>query len=998
MQLFGINIEKIKTAEEKSAAIVAPSNEDGASQIVSSGSAFFGVYLDVEGAIKNESQAIQSYREIASYAEVDAAISDIVDEAIPNEDDSSQIDLICDEEISENIRESIQAEFKTVLNLLNFGDVGSDVFRQWYVDGRINYQVLVDKNNPNRGILELRKIEATKIKKIREIKKEKSESGVDIITGAEEYFLFNEAGFITSAGPSSNSVAGAAVGVKLSPDSVIYVPSGLTDVTGQTVQGHLHKAIRPVNQLRLMEDSLLINRIARAPERRIFYVDVGTLPKGKADQYMKDIMNQYRNKMVYDSVTGQVKSEKKHQCLAMDTKIPLLDGRTLTIEEIAKEYSAGETLWAYSCDPITGKFAPGLISWAGKTRENAEVLTITLDNGKTITCTPDHKFPVWNKGFVSAEDLLIGESMVPHYTRDEVLNKKTNQRDRKPKPYAQIFANDLKKWQFLHRAVSAWKDSVGIDNEFVYKESRFDLDKKTIHHKNFNKFDNSPDNLVRMNSSDHANYHRNIISLEVRQAMGRHTRDLGLGFFNRNHPEYHQWHVNAGHSGGTASSISGASLANYAKGRTVLADLMQDQEWNSWFREQQTLGWTADLRKKSSDNAKLHGLSAKGNAAKQELYADKDSDTCKLHSLRYKTEYSQSIIEHVMSYAQQQFSAKEAARLINECSDLVAEFAEMNADKVMSNKDYSKITDDDVTRIALHLVGGYTKLKESMQFRNHKIVNIERLTDRMDTGCITIDGEEKYHNHHTFALDAGIYTRNSMLEDYWLPRRDNSKSTEITTLPGATNLNQIDDVTIFKTNMYQSLNVPMSRMQPETGFSLGRTTEISRDELKFQKFIDRLRKKFSQLFYDTLKTQLVLKGVCNDIEWKELREYIHFRFQRDNFFSELKNLDVLQARMAIMPQIDPYLGKYFSKYWVQKNILKFTDEMVEQMDQEIYDEKDDPMAKPSFAGGMDPSMMGGGGGMPPPPMGGDPSGADGSGQDDDGQDQQQFPLQGQQGQ
>jgi hypothetical protein len=530
LDLFGLSITKIKPAEEKSAGIVAPMNDDGAIEInTSSGAGFFGVYVDVEGAIKNEADAIRTYRELASFAEVDKALMDIVDEAIPHEDDSHQIDLIINDDLnySDVLRNSIQDSFKEVLNLLNFEQNSSDIFKKWYVDGRLYYQIIVDKKNLKRGIIELRPIESTKIKKVREIKKDKSQMGVDIVSGVEEYFVYNETGFSTH-GHGSNSATNTVTGAKLSPDTILYVPSGQWDITGQVPQGFLHKAIRPINQLRMMEDSLVVNRVARAPERRIFYVDTGSLPKGKAESYLKDMMNQYRNKMVYDSKTGMVKDEKKYM---------------------------------------------------------------------------------------------------------------------------------------------------------------------------------------------------------------------------------------------------------------------------------------------------------------------------------------------------------------------------------------------------------------------------------------------------------------SMLEDYWLPRRDGNKGTEITTLPGASNLGQIEDVTLFQQRVYDALNVPISRMNGETGFSLGRTSEISRDEFKFQKFIDKLRRKFSLLIYDALKTQLILKGICNDAEWEQIKSSLHFRFQRDNYFSELKNLDILQARMAIMPQIDPYLGKYFSKLWTQKTILGFTEEQIKIMDMEIDDEQGDPMAKPSFApGGFGDDGSGGGGGQPPPiDGGGDPT-------------------------
>jgi len=188
----------------------------------------------------------------------------------------------------------------------------------------------------------------------------------------------------------------------------------------------------------------------------------------------------------------------------------------------------------------------------------------------------------------------------------------------------------------------------------------------------------------------------------------------------------------------------------------------------------------------------------------------------------------------------------------------------------------------------------------------------------------------------------------SFVEDFWLPRRDNGRGTEITTLPGAANLqSQLDIIEYFQKKLYQALNIPLSRLQgDQTVFGLGRASEITRDELKFQKFINRLRIKFSQLFYEALRIQLILRGICNSEEWEKLKQSIRFRFQSDNYFSELKNQDILQSRLQFLPQVDQYLGKYFSKEWVQKNILRMTDADIQEMEEQIENEKNDPTAQP----------------------------------------------------
>ena len=198
----------------------------------------------------------------------------------------------------------------------------------------------------------------------------------------------------------------------------------------------------------------------------------------------------------------------------------------------------------------------------------------------------------------------------------------------------------------------------------------------------------------------------------------------------------------------------------------------------------------------------------------------------------------------------------------------------------------------------------------------------------------------------------------SMLEDFWIPRRDGSKGTQIDTLDGAQNLNDLLDVEMFRKKLYQALNVPASRIESEAGFSMGRTTEITRDEVKFQKFIDRLRLKFAQIFFDSLRIQLTLKGILNTKEWEdEIRDQIKFRFQKDNYFSELKNLDILQSKVAIIQQVDPFLGKFFTKKYVMTKILSMSDDELKEFDEQIEIEKDDPSAQPTMMG-MPPMQPG----------------------------------------
>jgi len=480
-ELFGYKISKSK-GEEGGTSFTAPTSDDGAVDIAGGG--FGASYLNTDGREKTDLDLIRRYRDIAQQSECDTAIEDIINEGIVANERDIAVQIVLDNiPYSSKIKKTITEEFDEVLRLLKFEEKGHDLFRRWYVDGRIYFHKIIDQKSPRKGITELRYIDATKIKKVRKIEKEKDvKTGVDKIKKVQEFFLYNEKGLGST---------GASQGIQIHPDAITYVPSGVIDGNGGRVLSYLHKAIKPVNQLRMVEDSLVIYRISRAPERRIFYIDVGNLPKVKAEQYLKDVMNRYRNKLVYDATTGEVRDDRNHM---------------------------------------------------------------------------------------------------------------------------------------------------------------------------------------------------------------------------------------------------------------------------------------------------------------------------------------------------------------------------------------------------------------------------------------------------------------SMLEDFWLPRREGGRGTEITTLPGGQNLGEIDDIVYFQRKLFRSLNVPISRLEAESQFTLGRSTEITRDELKFTKFVQRIRKKFVPLFTDILKTQLLLKGVISPDDWKNIQEHIQYDFLADGHFAELKEAELLNDRINTLNQVEAYIGTFFSKTWVQKNVLRLTEIEIEEMQKEINKE------------------------------------------------------------
>ena len=344
MQIFGYKIEK-STAPQTEKSFVAPTDDGGVETIRAGG--YYGTYIDIDGTANNEIELIRKYRDISMMADIDTAIDDIVNDSIANLDDEAPVKLDLDEvDLSKNIKKMVQEEFQTLLNMLDFNLRAQDYFRHWYIDGRLFFHKVVDTANLKKGLTDIRYIDPRKIKKMREILKEKdTKTGVEFIKDIKEYFIYNERGLVPNKtftpAASLSSTAGATM--RIEKDSICFVPSGLKDMDRNMPLSYLHKAIRPANQLRMMENAAVIYRITRAPERRVFYVDVGNLPKIKAEQYLKGIMNQYRNKVVYDSQTGEIRDDKKFMSMLEDFWLPRREGgRGTQIETLPGGQGLGE--------------------------------------------------------------------------------------------------------------------------------------------------------------------------------------------------------------------------------------------------------------------------------------------------------------------------------------------------------------------------------------------------------------------------------------------------------------------------------------------------------------------------------------------------------------------------------------------------------------------------------------------------------------------------------
>ena len=341
-QLFGFEIVRKKEAEEKAQpdrlVTFAPEIKDDGAVVVAEGGVF-GTYLDLEGSARTESDLVAKYREMSLQPEVESAIDDIVNEFVSYDSDYKLVDINLDDlEFGNKVKDKIREEFKTIVQLLDFNNSGYEIVRRWYIDGRLYYHAIIDVQNPREGIQEIRYIDPRKIRKIREIKRvrrnsQASTAGQQVHTTEtkQEYYMYSERGFSggTRAGVSTTSyqpAAAGSTGIRIATDSIIHVTSGLMDASNQMVLSYLHKAIKPLNQLRTLEDATVIYRISRAPERRIFYIDVGNLPKIKAEQYLRDMMVRHKNRLVYDATTGDIRDDRKFMTMLEDFWLPRREG------------------------------------------------------------------------------------------------------------------------------------------------------------------------------------------------------------------------------------------------------------------------------------------------------------------------------------------------------------------------------------------------------------------------------------------------------------------------------------------------------------------------------------------------------------------------------------------------------------------------------------------------------------------------------------------------
>jgi len=689
----------------------------------------------------------------------------------------------------------------------------------------------------------------------------------------------------------------------------------------------LEKARRIWKQLLLSEDSMLVYRVTRAPERRVYKIYVGNIDDADVEDYVNKIADRFKRSPITDPQTGQmdlrynqlandqdyfipVRSEDAPTpidtlpgaCIALDTRIPLLDGRTLELNEIISEWDNGNRdLWVYSCDPNTGALAPGIITWAGETRKNAEVMKITLDNGESITTTPDHKWVHRTKGFVEAQDLVIGDSLMPFYRDEEYILKK-----KYSKKYERVWDSLKQEWVFTHRMVNSFMKDKNKENYFTFEGDYYKTKMKTIHHVDNDRFNNVPKNLTLMNSRDHYQYHRHELWStpdKAKENIRKITKGINKFISNQTEDEKsirgEQSKLNSINSRIKSNETFNNNLNKYGiiklRGEAISKAKSTDEfkesfskiakeNWESdeyrrkVFSKKQTITFSDKLYNMFFEMFKLCG---KADLTLVELNSNED----------FMTEFTDS-------------NKDIRSSLTN-----LNEFTRNHLDKMIKERgfnnyrDWCKVTAEELgykNVIAWrYYIEKSNKSVEGANY-NHKIVNIEWLKVKEDTGTITVDGDELYHNYHTFATEAGNYLKNS-------------------------NLDQIADIEYLQRNLFTALRVP----KPFLGFeeTSGEGSNLAMQDIRFSRTINRIQQAMLQELNKIAIIHLYILGFEEDLD--------NFTLTLNNpsTQAEMLKIEHLQLKVTLFKDATSDLGNGFapmSMTRAHREILGWSDDDIKQ--------------------------------------------------------------------
>jgi hypothetical protein len=678
-------------------------------------------------------------------------------------------------------------------------------------------------------------------------------------------------------------------------------------------------------QKELLEDAIIIYRVQRAPERRVFYIDVGNMPTHLAMSFVERVKTEIHQRRIPSQTGGGqsvIDSSYNPLCLDLETKIPLLDGRILTLTEIIEEFEQGKENWAYSCNPETGEVVPGVINWAGITRKNTEVIELELDNGKKLICTPDHKIPVFGKGFVEAQHITEQDSLISFNRKLEKISQNSNE-------YEQIWDHSKKEWVWTHRTVGEFFRKQEKHQEFTYLNEFIGQEKTVIHHKDYNRFNNDPRNLQYMNKKDHILYHaaqkndywKNLSEDERNKLSEKISNTLKENWINMSEQQR----------------------------LTALYNIRSAQKKSVW------------LRKNDKQAAEKYKKNA---GASRRAYIKNNPDFKKIlmNNLSKNTKFSNQKINLTFEMLQilaniVKTQSKNKNKVIDLCNnnkqllDLVKkENPTVTGKKNFHCKiDFSQFGYSKIDKLITKF--GYKNwkhfVKEIDQF-NHKIIKKTTLSSR-DTGTITIDGREQWHNYHTFAVNCGIFIKNSIQEDYFFPQTSEGRGSKVDTLPGGTNLGEIDDLRYFTNKLVRGLRIPSSYLptgadDANSQYNDGRVGTAYIQELRFNNYCERLQGLLIEAFDTEFKRYLLERGVNVDTSMFGLK------FQPPQNFAAYRQSEIDNARVPTFSQMSaiPYMSKRFA----MKRFLGFTDEEVAENEKLWREENEEAPQTADSAGEM----------------------------------------------
>ena len=757
----------------------------------------------------------------------------------------------------------------------------------------------------------------------------------------------------------------------------------------------LESIYKVYKQKDLLEDCILIYRVVRAPERRVFYIDTGSLSGPRAQQVIERMKNEIYQRRIPNRTGGG-------QCLDLNTQIPLLDGRSLKLYELISEFNDGKTNWVYSIDTKTGNIVPGLISWAGITRRNTQVIKLTLDNGETLIVTPDHKIPIFGKGNIEAQHIEVNkDSLISFNTKFESINENNNMSDPQ---YHQIFDHTTKKWIFTHRMVANYFKSINLHNELVYDNRFVDERKSVIHHIDYNKHNNSPENLAFMSGIDHFKLHANTYSVWWNSLTDQQRND------------YKQKNAKAVKSAYANNPILGKKLSDSIRSAHIndpsIRERMSVKSFEHWDRFKQSPTYSEFIKRKSEyrssylssnpedkiknqsnifdeymltkceEMIQIVGPNARDvcNALSNDIEfmnyyklinSPKDGLVVKFNFDKFSKDTLYKLVKSFGYSSWSKFTASRGyaiqkstlkisfdQRHISILVDMVKKdmtISKSSLPKLLNNNNefidllitsnngkrgYAKIsrmTPNTVnTMLSAFGYKGWNDFKNKAMQYNHKIVSVEWLQDSRDTGTITVDGNEIYHDFHNFATQSGVFVCNSILdaayspiainEDFFLATNSEGKGTKIETLPGGENLGQIDDLKYFNNKIIRGLGIPSSYLPtgPEDGTTAyvdGKVGTAYVQEFRFAKVCQRLQNLMAPTFDNEFKLFVKSRGIEIESDTFELQMW------EPQSFGQYRQMALDSEQITVFSSlIQTEAAKYISKRFALKRYLNWTDE------------------------------------------------------------------------